>query len=258
MSKKGILVVSFGTSHMDTKEKTIDYIEKRIGDAFSEYKLYEAFTSGMIINVLKKRDNMHIFTVEEALLKMKEDGMTDIIVQPTHILNGIENDFMIEDVRRHRDAFDSVVVGSPLLTDTEDYFTVIDGLMADMPKLEDGECILFMGHGSDHYINATYPAINYMFADRGYEHCYVGCVEAYPTIEDIMAAMNKKGYKKVYLTPFMIVAGEHTKNDMIGEEEDSWINQLTAAGFEVEPIVKGIGEYEFIADLLIEHAKAAK
>ena len=42
-TRKAILVVSFGTSFPDTCKKTIDVIEQRIGEHFSDYKIYRAW-----------------------------------------------------------------------------------------------------------------------------------------------------------------------------------------------------------------------
>lgn len=91
---KAILVVSFGTSHNDTREKTIDQIENRIQDSFPDYRVYRAWTSDMIRKKLKNRDQVQIDSVEEAFVRMKQDGIQQVIVQPTHVMNAIENDKM--------------------------------------------------------------------------------------------------------------------------------------------------------------------
>ena len=92
--KKGILVVSFGTSHPDTRKLTIEAIERRIGEAFPEYKVYRAFTSGVIIRKIKEQEGLSVMTVGEALEQMQKDGIRDVIIQPTHVINGVENDKM--------------------------------------------------------------------------------------------------------------------------------------------------------------------
>lgn len=253
MNKKAILVVSFGTSHLDTKSKTIDYITDKIKNEFPEYEIYEAFTSGIIKKVLMKRENLHVFNVEEAMEQMLLDGITEVIVQPTHILNGIEYEKMLSQMEPYKEKFNAIRSGLPLLTHTEDYLYFIENFMQEMPKLKQDEALVLMGHGSDHYINVTYSAMNDMFRAKGHEHVYVGTVEAYPYLEDIMKRMEKEKYEKVYLTPFMIVAGEHVKNDMLGEEEDSWLNELERAGYEVDPICKGLGEYEFVSTIFTSH-----
>ena len=119
--EKGILVVSFGTSHMDTMEKTITVIEREIARRFPEWRVYRAFTSRMIVRKLKRTENMEIDTVEEALKRMAADGISEVIVQPTHIINGIENDRMMEDLMEHMSLFNRIRVGKPLLSSVDDY-----------------------------------------------------------------------------------------------------------------------------------------
>ena len=93
-SPKAILVVSFGTSYEASRKATIEKIEQDIADAFPDYRIYHAWTSKFIISVLKKRDGISIPTVCEAIEQMIHDGIRTLIVQPTHILDGIENNVM--------------------------------------------------------------------------------------------------------------------------------------------------------------------
>ena len=48
MNEKALLVVSFGTSHPETKEKTIEAIENDLAAAFPDRRLYRAWTSSML------------------------------------------------------------------------------------------------------------------------------------------------------------------------------------------------------------------
>lgn len=258
MSKNGILVVSFGTSHLDTLNKTIKCIEEDIKEAYSDFQLFRAFTSKMIINILKTREQYEVYTVTEALLAMKEQGIEHIIIQPTHIINGIENDNMIRDIIKLREAFKSIKIGAPLLNDTKDYMNIIDKFMKEINVADGDLALVCMGHGTTHYSNTSYAALEYMFHDAGYEDVYIGTVEAYPTLDTVMKKLKKKSYKKILLTPFMIVAGDHAKNDMAGEEEDSWNNILIEEGYEVECLLKGLGEYKDVRKIFLEHIKEAK
>lgn len=256
MIRKAILVVSFGTSHNDTCKKTIEEIERDIHHAFPEYAIYRAFTSKMIIKMLENRDGIHICTVTQAMEKMIQDGIEQVIVQPTHILNGIENDIMIHDVNLYKEKFSSILFGAPLLSETKDYWQVINGFVKRMPKLNPNEAIVCMGHGTEHYTNATYAALNYMFKSVGYHNIYVATVEAYPSLGDIIEKLREKNYRKIILVPFMIVAGNHVKNDMAGDEEDSWKVILENEGFEVGCILEGLGENSDIRNIFIEHINA--
>ncbi len=251
MKKKGILVVSFGTSHLDAMEKTIQVMEEEIAKHYTDYQVYRAFTSQMIIKKLKKLELLSVMTVKEALEKMAEDGIQTVIVQPTHIINGYENDKMLEDVRAFKGKFSEIRVGTPMLTSTDDYKKAIHALVEDV-ALERDETLILMGHGTDHHANAAYPALEYILQTLGYSHIHVATVEGYPELKDVVAKMEEKKVKKIALLPFMFVAGDHAKNDMAGDE-DSWKEELEKAGYQVRPILKGLGEFPSIRNIFMEH-----
>ncbi len=255
MSKKGILVVSFGTSYPDALIKNIQAIEEAVGNAFPGLTLRRAFTSRMIIKKLKERDGVRIDTVSEALESFLDDGFTDLIVQPTHIINGTENDRMLADLAAFQNRFHSIRVGNPLLTDQSDYHVLIDALTGEFSGLGDDEFLVFMGHGTEHHANAVYPALDYMLKAGGYENIYIGTVEGYPDLRLVKELVRKKAPKKVLLAPLMIVAGDHARNDMAGDDADSWKNEFLREGYEVSCILKGLGEYEEVRKLFTEHAK---
>lgn len=255
-TKKAILAVSFGTSHNDTREVTIDAIEKDMQAAFPEYPLYRAWTSKMIINKVNKRDHVHIDTVKEAMEKMRADGITDVLVQPTHVINGIENDIMKEEALSYREDFHSISFGDPLLTSEQDNREVIGAVAEEFSQLKDDEVLVLMGHGTTHYANSIYAALDYTFKDRGHKNIFLGTVEAYPSMDSIMKLVKEYDPSKVVLAPFMIVAGDHAKNDMAGDDPESWYSQFKDAGYEVEAVIKGLGEYPGIRKILVNHLKA--
>ena len=254
--KKAILVVSFGTSHNDTRKVTIDAIEQDIQAAFPDYALYRAWTSKMIIKKVNARDHVHIFTVKEAMEQMREDGITDVMVQPTHVINGVENDRMKEDALAYQQDFHSISFGDPLLTSEQDNLDVIQAIAEEFSDLKQEEALVLMGHGTTHYTNAIYAALDYTFKDKGYKNIFLGTVEAYPSMETLMKIVKEYDPEKVILAPFMIVAGDHAKNDMAGDNPESWYNQFRAAGFQTETVVKGLGQYPGIRKILVEHLKA--
>lgn len=255
-TKKAILAVSFGTSHNDTREVTIDAIEKDMQAAFPEYPLYRAWTSKMIINKVNKRDHVHIDTVKEAMEKMRADGITDVLVQPTHVINGIENDIMKEEALSYREDFHSISFGDPLLTSEQDNREVLEAVAEEFSWLKEDEVLVLMGHGTTHYANSIYAALDYTFKDKGHKNIFLGTVEAYPSMESIMKLVRKYAPSKVVLAPFMIVAGDHAKNDMAGDDPESWYSQFKEAGYEVEAVIKGLGEYPGIRKILVNHLKA--
>ncbi|HIX63075.1 MAG TPA: sirohydrochlorin cobaltochelatase [Candidatus Mediterraneibacter colneyensis] len=253
--KKGILMVSFGTSHLDTMEKTINVIEREAFQRFDGCRVYRAFTSRMIIRKLKRTENMAVDTVEEALRRMASDGIEDVVVQPTHIINGIENDRMMEDLMENLSLFQRIRVGKPLLSSVEDYKKSIHAVMSEV-ELQDDEMLVFMGHGTDHHANSAYPTLEYTFHALGYNQVLVGTVESFPELKNVMAKLEIAEKKNVALMPFMLVAGDHARNDMAGED-DSWKSELEDAGYKVRVIMRGLGELEGIRRIFLEHIEEA-
>lgn len=257
MNQKAILVVSFGTSFNDTREKTIDVIEKKLADAFADRAFYRAWTSKMIMKKVLQRDGVKINNVTEAMEQMLADGISDVIVQPTHVMNGLENNLMKKEILRFTKEFDQITFGGPLLDKEEDKLEVIDALRKEF-QLKDDEALVLMGHGSEHYANSIYAELDYTFKDMGYDNMHIGTVEAYPTVDSVLRLVKKQEPKKVYMAPFMIVAGDHANNDLAGEEEDSWKRLFENKGHEVECVLKGLGEYEAVQEIFVKHAQNAE
>lgn len=254
--KKAILVVSFGTSYNETRKRTIGALEKAIGQAYPAWEVRRAFTSQMIINKLAKRDQIKIDNVGEALERLAAEGVDELYVQPTHVMNGMEYDEVVEEVERCGDRFSSVVMGSPLLTTAEDYDAVVEALIGEYAPAE-REALVLMGHGTEHHADAAYAALDYHFKAAGHDNVFVGTVEGYPSLDDVLGMLEKREYDKVILAPLMVVAGDHATNDMASDEEDSWKRLLSAAGYAVECRLKGLGEIPAIREIYVDHLRAA-
>ena len=232
-----ILVVSFGTSYNENRKVTIEAIEEAVGSEFGDYEVRRAFTSQIIIDKLKERDGLEIDNVEEALDRAVEDGIANLVVQPTHLMDGYE----------YTDLAD------------EDFDKVVKAIVEKTAEYDDGEtAICFMGHGTEADSNRVYPRMQETLKAAGYENYFIGTVEAEPALEDVMAALKEKGsYKRVVLEPLMVVAGDHANNDMAGDEEDSWKTILENEGYEVECVLEGLGQIPAVRDIYVEHVQAA-
>ena len=254
-----ILVVSFGTSYNDSRDLTIGAIEEAIAEAFPEYDVRRAFTSQIIIDILKDREGLEIDNVEEALDRAVADGIKTLVVQPTHLMNGFEYTDLVDALADYEDQFEQIAIASPLLTEDADYDAVIDVITEKMASYDDGEtAIVFMGHGTEADSNVIYETLQNKITAAGYENYYIGTVEAEPSLDDVIAALKENGnYKKVVLEPLMVVAGDHANNDMAGDEEDSWKTILTNEGYEVECVLEGLGQIPAIQDIYVAHTKAA-
>jgi len=257
VNKQALLVVSFGTSYQDTREKTLDATQKAFEEEFASYDVYRAFTAQTIIDILEERDNIKVNNVEEALEALKKDNYGTVVIQSLHVMNGAEYDDMMAIVEEYKSDFNEIKVGKALLTTHEDYENVIDSLASNFPERNDNEAIVFMGHGTHHEANAVYAALEYAFSAAGYDNVFVGTVEGFPTLENVVAQLEENQIEKVTLMPLMIVAGDHAENDMGGDEDDSWKTILKQSGYEVEVFMHGMGENEGIREIFMDHAEEA-
>jgi sirohydrochlorin cobaltochelatase len=257
-AKPVILVVSFGTSYNDSRAKTIGAIEKAVASAYPDYEVRRAFTSQIIINVIAKRDGEKIDNVTEAMERLVKDGVRELIVQPTQIMNGFEYDDAIAEVKPFEPRFASVKYGKPLLSSEEDYKALIAAITAETKSYDDGAtAMVFMGHGSEHPANIAYTNLNTELKAEGFTRYLVGTVEAKPDIADVLAGAKALGVKRAVLSPLMIVAGDHANNDMAGDEDDSWKSAFEAAGFSVAVNLQGLGEQQAVRDLFVRHVREA-
>ena len=255
---KVLLAVSFGTSYNDSRDATIGAVEKKLQDEYPDYEVRRAFTSQIIIDILAERESLEIDNVTQAMDRLVADGVKEVVVQPTHVMNGFEYDDVITEITPYQEKFDSFRVGEPLLIADADYDKVVSVLAEETKAYNaEGTAIVFMGHGTEHAANAKYTKLQERFASAGHANVFIGTVEAEPALEEVMALVQGSGATKVVLLPLMIVAGDHASNDMAGDEEDSWKSAFTAEGYEVECVLKGLGQYPGIQEMYVEHVAAA-
>ena len=253
-----LLVVSFGTSYNDNRRLTIGAIEDSLEKAFPEYGVRRGFTSQIIIDHIKNRDGEAIDNVAQALERAADNGVKTLIVQPTHLMNGLEYQDLENEVAQYSDAFQQVVIGAPLLTSEEDYEKVMGAVVEATAEYDDGEtAICLMGHGTEAESNSVYEKVQETFRSAGYDNYFVGTVEAHPGLEDVLKDVQEGEYRRVVLRPLMIVAGDHANNDMAGDEEGSWKFAFEAAGYQVETVVEGLGQLPAIQELFADHVRAA-
>lgn len=255
-----ILVVSFGTSYNSTRDKTIGAIERKIDAAYGdEYDVRRAFTSQFIINKLATRDNLIIDNMEMALQRCIDDGVTTLVVQPTHVMAGSEDDDMVQTVKEYADKFERVSIGTPLLTTPQNYRDAVKILTDVTSSYDDGDTsIVYMGHGTQHPGNITYANLQTYVDEAGFgDRYFTGTVEATPTLEDMINKAEERGNDRVVLRPFMIVAGDHANNDMAGDEAGSWKTEFKKAGFDVECVIEGLGEIPAIQDMFVSKTSEA-
>lgn len=254
MHDKAILIASFGTSCDETRERNVGAVERAVAQRFPNHLCRRAFTSGMIRKKLQAR-GIAVHSVTEALRELSTAGVKTVTVLPTHLIYGEEYDKLCREVRMQKTVFESVCVAKPLLASYEEIHAVLAAIDDGIARAED-EALVLMGHGTEHPCNYIYAAMDYYAKDIGMRACFIGTVEAYPSIDTITAALKAGGWKRAVLAPLMLVAGDHAQNDMAGEE-DSWLCHLRAEGIEARAVLRGLGEYEAVRALYCAHVQEA-
>ena len=258
IGEKELLVVSFGTSYNDNRRQTIGAIEEAMETAFPDYSVRRAFTSQIILDKVRDRDGVAMDNVQQALDRAVDNGVQTLIIQPTHLMNGLEYNELVDTAAQYADAFQHLAIGQPLLTDQADFDAVAAAITQATAQYDDGKtAICFMGHGTEADANTVYTTMQNLLTQQGYDNYYIGTVEAEPSLDTVLSAVQKGSYERVVLLPLMIVAGDHANNDMAGDEADSWKSTFTAAGYEVECLLTGLGELDAIQQLFVAHAQQA-
>ena len=275
-----ILVVSFGTSFNDSRAEDIGGVEKALQAAYPDWSVRRAFTAQIIINHVQARDDEKIDNMDQALERAVDNGVKNLVVQPTHLMHGAEYDELTEAVENYKDKFESVKIAEPLLGEVgadetainEDKAAVAEAITAEAVKTagfdsldaakEEGTAFVFMGHGTSHTAKVSYSQMQAQMKELGYENVFIGTVEGEPeetACEEVIKAVSAAGYKKVILRPLMVVAGDHANNDMAGDDDDSWKSQFEASGkFDsIDTQIAGLGEIKAIQDLYVAHTADA-
>ena len=275
-----ILVVSFGTSFNDSRAEDIGGVEKALQAAYPDWSVRRAFTAQIIINHVQSRDDEKIDNMDQALERAVDNGVKNLVVQPTHLMHGAEYDELTEAVENYKDKFESVKIAEPLLGEVgadetainEDKAAVAEAITAEAVKTagfdsldaakEEGTAFVFMGHGTSHTAKISYSQMQTQMEQLGYENVFIGTVEGEPedtACEAVIEKLKNAGYKKVILRPLMVVAGDHANNDMAGDDDDSWKSQFEASGVfdSIDTQIAGLGEIDAIQQLYVAHTQAA-
>lgn len=256
--KKAILLVSFGTSDPEAA-KVFELIEKRARERFPGVEMRWAYTSRMIRAKLAKEGKL-LDSPETAFAKLMDGGYTHVAVLSLHTIPGEEFHELYQNAQlfgQMSGGFQKILVARPLLASSKDMETVAQALMKNIPGRKPGDAVIFMGHGTEHHpADAIYLAMNQVFQELD-PNAFVAAVEGSSSLENVISKLKNRKVKKVFLVPLMSVAGDHAKNDMAGNEEDSWKSILTEKGFKVEPILKGTAEIPEIVDVWLDHLKSA-
>lgn len=251
--KTALLVVSFGTTHLDTLKKTIAATESDLAAAFPEYPIYRAFTSGIVRKRLSSKYGIRIDSVEEAMARITANGFEHVMVQPTLLIPGEEYDRLCASIQSSAGCL-KVSIGKPLLWEETDLDSMIQILQNAYP-VDSNSVLLLMGHGTEHSANDIYIQLAQKMHQLSGSAMRLCTVEGTPSFEDAVKSLSAMPQRNVYLAPLLLVAGDHAKNDMSGDTPDSLYSLLKAQGFSVECILQGLGELSAIRQLFVRRVK---
>ena len=288
--KNAIVLASFGTT-VPSAVKSISNINRVVKKAYPGTEVRITFTSNIIRSVWKERQAEPEKWLDQGIPKevlyvknfiatvgdLIEDGYTNIIVQPTHMFFMEQahdlNQYVraissIRTMKAKWKPINNIVMGRPALGmpgDTYLYHDDVDAAIktlagdVELAKKEDA-LLMYMGHGNEHWSTGIYAETQKKMRDAYPDvKIFIGVVEGAPAIYDLVKSMGHTKTKKIVLKPFMIVAGDHATNDMAGPEEDSWKSVLTGKGYDVKPVLEGLGSNDAFAHIFVEHiADAAK
>lgn len=246
-----IVVVHFGTTHSDVRAKTIEKINTLIDKKYPNIPVFEAYTSRIVINKLRAT-GVGKPTPKEVFEELRSLNYTHVLVQSTHIIDGVEMESLRREAQKFRADFKEIRIGNPLLYRAEDYNDVISALEKQIAP-NSNQAVVLVGHGTYNPITASYAMMDYMLKYRGLKNWHVGTIEGFPTFNEVVIFLANGEVKDVVLVPFMFVAGEHAKNDIAQD----WKENLENLGYIVSVSMEGLGENSRIQQLFLNHLEFA-
>lgn len=248
--KRAAVLLSFGTSVEEARQRDIAPVEEALRGC-TELPCRTAYTSPTIRGIWGKR-GVRIPSLAEALDALAAEGVEEAAVQPTHLLYGFEYESIRKTVEEKKGLFAALHLGRPLLGGTEDV-QAMAGILAGLCPAGGGAAYIFLGHGTEHFANMAYPALQTALEHLGRADILVGTVEGWPGYGEVRKALEARRADRVRLMPLMLVAGDHARNDMAGEGPGSWRSRLERDGLQVECCLRGLGSRGPVQALYAAH-----
>jgi sirohydrochlorin cobaltochelatase len=287
-SKTAIILANFGTT-VPSAVQAIVNIQDQVKQAFPGVPVKITFTSNIIRAVWRERqaesakwlnqgipaEVLYVKNIIATVGDLMEEGYRSIIVQPTHMFFMEQSHDLAAHVRalagiRTMKAkwqpFDKIVMGRPALGMPGDLYSYTDDLENALKTLapdvelarKQGAILVYLGHGNEHWSTGIYgeaqKKMREMYPDVV---TFIGAVEGFPGIDDVARNLSHFDGGKIVLKPFMITAGDHAVNDMAGDDEDSWKTILSRQGFQVAPVLTGLGSRDEFARIFVDHIRDA-
>lgn len=108
--KTGILLVHYGTSNDNSRMQTIDRLNARVAETFTDCAVVEAYSAPSVIKMLAKR-GVRKLSVSQAIDSLKTLGCSKLVVQSTMLLDGVMTEMLKKEVNRVKKDFRSDITG---------------------------------------------------------------------------------------------------------------------------------------------------
>ena len=248
---QAIVLTSFGTSHLRSRERAILALERETAAAFPDIAVIPAYTSRKILRILRERDGLDLQTDEEALKELVQNGVQRVLLQPTHVICGEEYDKLLQRAATFSDSFEKLDVGTPLL-DGAAAVRHLSKILARRYPHDAGRAVILVGHGTEHRADSIYDEMFACLRGMGREDMFLATVEGARNFAHTAEMAAQAGCAQALLVPLMLVAGDHAANDMAGQRPDSLKNLLAARGIAAEAVMHGLGEYPEVRSFYVE------
>ncbi|MFZ5427588.1 MAG: sirohydrochlorin cobaltochelatase [Thermodesulfobacteriota bacterium] len=262
----GIVLAAFGSTHPGGMAG-LEKVKARFEAAFPGLPVRVGFTSRNAVNALK------VDGVLTAMARLSDEGIRRIFIQPLHVSAGAEYDDLkalargLNAVARagvNKPPFEEVTLGEPPLGksragDPKALEETARALAGDAALArEQGAALVYGAHG-----NPKWPAREFISLQAAMAKTYpgltvlAGTLESKPGVEDVLRGLKKSGKTSVLLYPLLFGAGVHAADDLCGGEPGSWRSLLEKAGYRVDCRMRGLGEMDSFADMLVSRAREA-
>lgn len=280
INKKAILLAHFGTSY-PVALASLENIKEQVQRQFPGIETRICFTSNKIRTIWAARrkkpekwleqgvpeEIMYAQSFLGAIGNLQDQNYRTIIVQPTHIYHGEQYEDLqsyvraLQSIRTIKKAwapFHTIVLSRPALGTygiehdyTEDIDEIAHALGADFSTAKKyGAALVYVGHGNDFFSSGAFFEARKAMSDLhpGLK-IYMGMVEGFPGIGEVVRELRKDEVKKVLLKPFMITAGDHAHNDMNSDDPGSWKSMIESADIQVDVAMEGLGSSDDFANI---------
>lgn len=258
--REGLLIVAFGTS-VPEAVPALKALDADFRAAFPDAAVEWAYTSQIIRKKLAARGTP-VGGISDGLAALARKGVKVVRVQSLHVMAGEEFSALeravLLDVKAYPGRFEAVYLGRPLLESRQDAREVAAAVLQSCGGRAPGEGLVLMGHGQAHgRADLVFEGMRRAFVEAD-GLTFMASVEGSRTFDDLARELATRNVKTLWVQPFMIVAGDHARNDLAGEEADSWASRLRAQGFQVKTNLLGMGEIAGVRAVFVRHARETK